>query len=111
MSKNKTVTAWAGPGVKVRISLPLEQIQETTAGHREIETGVYRLGLHIGRKWGVVHNYSIWTNRFSKGGECFGDIFWAYDLTNAHDREQFIKQFYNTRCGADLVTYAVGNGL
>ena len=111
MSKNKTITAWAGPGVKVRITLPLEQIQETTAGHREIDTGVYRLGLHIGRKWGVVHNYSMWTNTTSKCGECFGDIFWAYDLTNAYEREQFIKQFYEQRHYTDLVTRAAGTAL
>lgn len=103
-NKNKTVTAWAGPGVRVRVSLPIEQIRETTSGHREIETGIYRLGLHVGRKWGVVHNYSIWTNRSNGNGECYGDMFWAYDLTDSYEREQFVEQFWNTRHHTDLIT-------
>ena len=105
MKKTMTVTAWTGdPGTRVRIALPIEQIRETTGGHREFDTGVYRIGLHIGRKWLVVHNYSIWTNRHSRTGECFGDVFWAYDRTNPNDARTFIEHYWKTRHYTDLIT-------
>lgn len=101
----QTITAWTGnPGARVRIALPIEQVREGTKGHREIETGIYRIGLHVGRKWGVVHNYSIWVNRSNRRGECYGDMFWAYDLTDPHERQMFLEHYWDKRHYTDFIT-------
>lgn len=103
MSKTKTVSAWTTSG-SIRVALPIEQIEEGPAGHREDDTGVFRIGLHIGNKWLVVHNYSIWSNRHNKNGECFGDVYWAYDRTNPHEAKLFVEHYWKTRQPTDLIT-------
>lgn len=77
--KRKTVTAtlFNSNGATVRVTLPDVQWRESTAGHRQISTGIIRIGLHVGSRWGVIHNYSIWTDN---RGYVVGDEFVAYDL-------------------------------
>lgn len=70
----------------VRIAIPVEQHLEPTAGHREIDTGVIRIGHHTGKRWGVVHNYSIWTRR---DGTVRGDMYIAYDLNIQQCRDDY----------------------
>ena len=86
--KTKTITATIHntQNETVRIRIPAEQADETTAGHRQIGTGIVRIGRHVGRRWGVVHNYSIWAKR---DGTVYGDEYEAYDLTNREDRADF----------------------
>lgn len=52
----------------------------------EISTGYKLCGWHRGRKWGVVRTYSIWDRG---DGLQEGDLYTAYRLDNAADREAF----------------------
>ena len=87
---NKTITAtiYGTQSESVRLSIPVEQWQESTRGHRQLATGIIRIGHHIGRKWAVVHNYSTWQKN-DGSGECYGDEYTAYDLMIQSDRDAF----------------------
>ena len=103
MSKTKIVNAWTMTG-SIRVALPIEQIEECPAGHREIDDGVSRIGLHIGRKWLVVHNYSIWVNRHDRNGQCFGDVYWAYNRDDPGEVRLFMEHYWKTRHHTDFIT-------
>ena len=50
----------------------------------EVATGVFERGMYEGRRWFVVHYYSIWLR---PDGHQFGDSYVAYDKNHPADRE------------------------
>lgn len=110
---NKTITATINDSdTAVRIAIPREQADEPTAGHRQSGTGYVRIGHHIGRRWGVVHDYSIWTQ--ADGSVC-GDTYTAYDLTTAGGRKQFAlivagSHYTDLTTGRDVAATDLVNG-
>lgn len=97
---NHKITAHLESGEKIRVSIPHEQWAETTTGHRQTSTGNIRIGLHIGRRWGIVHNYSIWAK---PDGTVYGDSYTAYDLRDKIDYFRFIEEINSVNC-ADTLT-------
>lgn len=74
-TNRKSITATTVDGNKVRVSVPVEFDREPTQGHRQVGTGIVRIGFYYGRKWTVVRDYSIWVK---KDGSVEGDFYTAY---------------------------------
>lgn len=73
---------------RVRVRVPESLATATTAGCREVDTGIVLVGVHRGRAWGVAKFYNRWV---TDNGACRGDEYVAYDLNDAKDAETFAK--------------------
>ena len=71
-------------GKTVRVNVPVALCEAPTGD--EISTGYKLCGWQRGRRWGIVRTYSIWDRG---DGLQEGDIFTAYRLDIAADREAF----------------------
>lgn len=96
----------------VRISVPEEIYSEQTQGHRQIDTGIIRIGHHTGHRWGIVRDYSIWTRR---DGTVYGDTYTAYDLYACGGRTAYAKilaeaHYTDTKSGRRLQWRLLLNG-
>lgn len=96
--KRKTITATVHDTLStVRISVPSEFADEPTVGHRNLDTGIIRIGYYVGRKWLVVQDYSIWVDRY---GSCKGATYTAYDLS---EDLEFAQEIFSRRHYTDVV--------
>lgn len=79
-NRTKTVTAYTTYGLAVKTEVPIEMFNETTAGHRQIGTGIVMVAYRRGRRWTIVKIYSKWV---CDDGGCEGVRYMAYENTSS----------------------------